>query len=144
MVVFGSWGLVYGAGDFLTAIEDDNFVSLAHGWFRVVGQSGFFADVVGVEFENAEVFLMVDLFSDDDKVIAFVSNEFDARRIVSLMNGTGKVEYTFVIKVEESAFGIFPMEGVVSWGCGHSGFGIRAGANKEKDEKGKLFHIVGL
>ena len=144
MVVFGSWSLVYGAGDFLTAIEDDNFVSPAHGWFRVVGQSGFFADVVGVEFENAEVFLMVDLFSDDDKVIAFVPNEFDARRIVSLMNGTGKVEYTFVIKVEESAFGIFPMEGVVSWGCGHSGFGIRAGANKEKDEKGKFFHVVAL
>ena len=144
MVVFGSWSLVYGAGDFLTAIEDDNFVSPAHGWFRVVGQSGFFADVVGVEFENAEVFLMVDLFSDDDKVIAFVPNEFDARRIVSLMNGTGEVEFTFVIKVEESAFGIFPMEGVVSWGCGHSGFGIRAGANKEKDEKGKFFHVVAL
>ena len=144
MVVFGSWSLVYGAGDFLTAIEDDNFVSPAHGWFGVVGQSGFFADVVGVEFENAEVFLMVDLFSDDDKVIAFVPNEFDARRIVSLMNGTGEVEFTFVIKVEESAFGIFPMEGVVSWGCGHSGFGIRAGANKDKDEKGKFFHIVGL
>lgn len=144
MVVFGSWSLVYGAGDFLTAIEDDNFVSPAHGWFGVVGQSGFFADVVGVEFENAEVFLMVDLFSDDDKVIAFVPNEFDARRIVSLMNGTGEVEFTFVIKVEESAFGIFPMEGVVSWGCGHSGFGIRAGANKEKDEKGKFFHVVAL
>lgn len=144
MVVFGSWSLVYGAGDFLTAIEDDNFVSPAHGWFGVVGQSGFFADVVGVEFENAEVFLMVDLFSDDDKVTAFVPNEFDARRIVSLMNGTGEVQFTFVIKVEESAFGIFPMEGVVSWGCGHSGFGIRAGANKEKDEKGKLFHIIGL
>lgn len=144
MVVFGSWSLVYGAGDFLTAIEDDNFVSPAHGWFRVVGQSGFFADVVGVEFENAEVFLMVDLFSDDDKVIAFVPNEFDARRIVSLMNGTGEVELTFVIEVEESAFGIFPMEGVVSWGGGRSGFGIRAGANKEKDEKDKLFHVVGL
>lgn len=144
MVVFGSWSLVYGAGDFLTAIEDDNFVSPAHGWFGVVGQSSFFADVVGVEFENAEVFLMVDLFSDDDKVIAFVPNEFDARRIVSLMNGTGEVEFTFVIKVEESAFGIFPMEGVVSWGCGHSGFGIRAGANKEKDEKGKFFHVVAL
>ena len=144
MVVFGSWSLVYGAGDFLTAIEDDNFVSPAHGWFGVVGQSGFFADVVGVEFENAEVFLMVDLFSDDDKVIAFVPNEFDARRIVSLMNGTGEVEFTFVIKVEESAFGIFPMEGVVSWGCGHSGFGIRAGANKDKDEKGKFFHVVAL
>ena len=144
MVVFGSWSLVYGAGDFLTAIEDDNFVSPTHGWFGVVGQSGFFADVVGVEFENAEVFLMVDLFSDDDKVIAFVPNEFDARRIVSLMNGTGEVEFTFVIKVEESAFGIFPMEGVVSWGCGHSGFGIRAGANKEKDEKGKFFHVVAL
>ena len=110
----------------------------------MVGQSGFFADVVGVEFENAEVFLMVDLFSDDDKVIAFVPNEFDARRIVSLMNGTGEVEFTFVIKVEESAFGIFPMEGVVSWGCGHSGFGIRAGANKDKDEKGKFFHVVAL
>lgn len=144
MLVFGSWSLVHGAGDFLTAIEDDNFVSPAYGRIRAVGQSGFFADVGGVEFENADVFLMVDLFSDDDKVIAFVSNELDARRIVSLMNGTGEVEVTFVIEVEESAFGIFPMKGVVSWGCGHSGFGIRAGANKEEDEKGKLFQIVGL
>ena len=144
MVVFGSWSLAHGAGDFLTAIKDDNFVSPAHGWIRVVGQSGFFADVVGVEFENAEVFLMMDLFSDDDKVIAFVPNEFDARRIVSLMNGTGEIEVTFVIEVEESAFGIFPMQGLVSRGFGHSGFGIRAGANKEKDEKGKLFHVIGL
>lgn len=144
MVVFGGWSLVHGAGDFLTAIEDDNFVSPAHGRIDVVGQSGFFAVIVGVEFENADVFLMVDLFSDDNKVIAFVPNEFDARRIVSLMNGTGEVEVTFMIEVEESAFGIFPMEGLVSRGFGHSGFGIRAGANKEKDEKGKLFHVVGL
>ena len=118
MVVFGSWSLVHSAGDFLTAIEDDNFVSPAHGRIDVVGQSGFFADIVGVEFENADVFLMVDLFSDDNKVIAFVPNEFDARRIVSLMNGTGEVEVTFMIEVEESAFGIFPMEGVVSRGFG--------------------------
>ena len=59
------------------------------------------------------------------------------------MNGTGEVEFTFVIEVEESAFGIFPMEGVVSWGYGNSGFWIRAGANEEKDEKEKLFHVVG-
>lgn len=72
---------------------------------------------------------MVDSFSDDDKVITFVPNEFDTRTIVSMMNGTGEVEFTFVIEVEESAFGIFPMEGVVSWGQGNSGFWIRAGAN---------------
>ena len=129
-----------GAPDDLSTIQNGDLIALIDLGIGRVGKSVGPVDGAGFEGEDAEVLLVVDLFSDSGGVSGAVAREDGSFGMAALVNGAGEVEASIVIEVEEGAVEALVVKGLVFWNFSVRSFRVGARGEKHHEENSNDFH----